>query len=356
MEINIKDIIKNIPEDLENNEEILRYIYIKLGNIFSYNRDYLYATDSRFSKDIYEDYLNIEIIDNAKIENKIEAVCKQITDILVEVINKIPEEKRKDTLSAKMLGYRKQEENHVAALVKSGDKNYYMDLYKDMYAIQKGFRTKYFALSGNDLEKELEKNLDMKADLRGIKCDEIPEENLEKTDKKLGYSFNGIYMDEAVEMLRKEMQIEDNWKKYEKDYEEITKKENKEDVITRLKLDFIFNNFRNNAKEDKIGMIELTKFYKRLYQTLLTKEEQNKNQLRRYDVTLRDNKNIPEDSMIYEVKREKENIYYIYKSENGKFVKITPKEILKIEEEGKLQYISQYSRPEFYKDFDELSR
>ena len=52
MEINIKDIIKNIPEDLENNEEILRYIYIKLGNIFSYNRDYLYATDSRFSKDI----------------------------------------------------------------------------------------------------------------------------------------------------------------------------------------------------------------------------------------------------------------------------------------------------------------
>ena len=30
MEINIKDIIKNIPEDLENNEEILRYIYIKL--------------------------------------------------------------------------------------------------------------------------------------------------------------------------------------------------------------------------------------------------------------------------------------------------------------------------------------
>lgn len=356
MEINIKDIIKNIPEDLENNEEILRYIYIKLGNIFSYNRDYLYATDSRFSKDIYEDYLNIEIIDNAKIENKIEAVCKQITDILVEVINNIPEEKKKDTLSAKMLGYRKEEENHVATLVKSGDKNYYMDLYKDMYAIQKGFRTKFFALSGNDLEKELEKNLDMKADLRGIKCDEIPEENLEKTDKKLGYSFNGIYMDEAVEMLRKEMQIEDNWKKYEKDYEEITKKENKEDVIARLKLDFIFNNFRNNSKEDKIGMIELTKFYKRLYQILLTKEEQNKNQLRRYDIRLRGSNNIYEDSMIIEIKRENEMLYYVYKNEDGKFLKTTQEEIIQKEKEGKLHYISDYVRPKFYTNYDELSR
>ena len=55
MKINIKEIINKIPKDLKSNEEILRYIYLELGNIFSYNRDYFYVSDSRFTKDIYEE-------------------------------------------------------------------------------------------------------------------------------------------------------------------------------------------------------------------------------------------------------------------------------------------------------------
>lgn len=354
MKINIKRMIDTIPENVESNEEILRYVYQKIGNIFTYNRDYLYVPDFRFSKDMYEYFLTIRMIDEAEYESKIKTICKQIAEIFVEVINKIPEEKKKDKLSAKMVGYRKGKENHVATLVKSGDKNYYMDLYRDIYAIQKGFRTKYFALSKEKLEEELKKYPDIRRDLGNIKCDKIDKKKIEEIDKKFGFSFNGIYMDDAIEALRKEMNIEDNWRKYTKDYDEITKKENKEDVIARLKIDFIFNHFKNNAQEEKMGIFELTKFYKRLYQTLLTEEEKKKNNLIRYDVKLANKDNELEDSIIYEIKRNKNCTYFIYENSEGQFRKITPDELQKKEKEGELEYLSEYGKFEFYEMDDEL--
>ena len=68
-----------------------------------------------------------------KSPNKIKVTCKQIADNLVRNINNIPKNWTKEKIVAKTVGYRKNEEMHVGTLVTIGKKNYYLDLYKDLY-------------------------------------------------------------------------------------------------------------------------------------------------------------------------------------------------------------------------------
>lgn len=350
MKINIKEIINNIPKDVKSNEEILRYIYLELGNKFSYNRDYFYVFDSRFTKDIYEDELGYT---EEHQEEKVKTVCKQIIDVFIETVNSIPDEVKKEKLDARMLGYRSVEENHVASLVRSGDKNYYMDLYRDIYRIQKGMRTIYFTPDEELLERQFKGYPEIKEDLEDIKCDKIDEKSIEEMDKKFGYSLNGIYMDDAIKMLKKEMQNEENWKRYIDDYDDLTRKENKEDIIARLKIDFMFKHFNNNVNE-KIGIYEICKFYDRLYDSLLTENEKKKNVLKRYDIKKNNDNGQREDSVIYEIRRDNGNLYYIYEGDKGRFKEETQENLKEEEKERKLQYLSDYVRPDF--DEDEITR
>ena len=41
MKISINEILENMPKNLTDIEKV-RYIYLALGNIFSYDRDYMY--------------------------------------------------------------------------------------------------------------------------------------------------------------------------------------------------------------------------------------------------------------------------------------------------------------------------
>ena len=70
MKISIEKIIKEIPENLTPREE-LRYLYLKLGNIFSYNRDFLNSKDYRQIKRIYNDFITISMIEKGIYQNKI---------------------------------------------------------------------------------------------------------------------------------------------------------------------------------------------------------------------------------------------------------------------------------------------
>lgn len=350
MKINIKEIIDNIPKDVKSNEEILRYIYLELGNRFSYNRDYFYVLNPTSSKDIYDEWVQFT---EDKDEEKVKTVCKQIIESFVKAVNSILYKVKKENIEARILGFRYDEENHVAALVKSGDKKYYMDLYRDIYRIQKGMRTKYFTPDEEVLQRQLKGHPEIKEDLGEIKCDKIDEKTIEEMDKKFGYSLNGIYMDDAIEMLKREMENEENWKKYIEDYDDLTKKENKEDIIARLKIDFMFKYFNNNVNE-KIGIYEICKFYDRLYDSLLTESEKKKNVLKRYDIKKNNDKRQREESVIYEIKRDNGNLYYIYEGDKGRFKEETQEKLKEDENEGNLQYLSDYVRPDF--DDDEFSR
>ena len=63
MKISINNILKNMPNNLSDLEKV-RYIYIEIGKIFSYNRDFLYVSNYRILDDIYSDTITINMIEN----------------------------------------------------------------------------------------------------------------------------------------------------------------------------------------------------------------------------------------------------------------------------------------------------
>lgn len=73
--------------------------------------------------------------------------------------------------------------------------------------------------------------------------------------------------------LRKKWQKKKIGKKYIDEFD-TTKAIEKEDVIARWKIDFIFKHVKNNRLEqNEMGIVELNKFYKRIYESILNEKE-----------------------------------------------------------------------------------
>lgn len=313
MKISIEKIIKEIPENLTPREE-LRYLYLKLGNIFSYNRDFLNSKDYRQIKRIYNDFITISMIEKGIYQNKIIATCKQFAEATSDTINESNQYKRR--IKARTVGYVEDEESHVEVIATIDGKNYCLSIDKDLYKIQKGMKTKGFAT-------------DKKA-IDGTECGTMTEEELKKIDEKLGYCKNGIYTDDIIQLLKKEMAEEQNW-------EQFNQGKPKESAF-QYKIDFIFRYLKNNAaKQDEMNIYEVDKYYKKLYGSLLTEEEKQKNKLRSIDIkTIQDGKLIK--SVLYEIQREKRNLYYIYSQQEKTFIETTKEEILEWIKKGILEY------------------
>lgn len=306
MKISIKQIKKEMPDDLTPIEKV-RYIYLKLGNIFSYNRDFLNITNYKILEDIYNDYITISMIEEGNYQNKITATCKQHAEITSEVINSINEK-----LDARTIGYVEGEQNHIEVIVTIEEKRYCLDISKDLYKIPKGLKTKGFARESKAVD--------------GSKCDVLPEEELKKIDEKIGYCKYSMYTDDIIQLLKKEMEQEKNWEKYSDGKPKSS--------AFHYKLDFIFKHLKNNELEqDQMGVWETHKYYKMLYYRLLTKEEIEQNKLRVLEIIL--NK---EKSILYEIQMKQGNLYYIYSHEEKTFIETTEAEIIRLQENGNLKY------------------
>lgn len=320
-------------------EEVVRKIYLNLGNKFSYDRDYLYS-DWEKSKEIYERTIMPGVLKNLKSPNKIKVTCKQIADSLVEAINKIPEELIQEKIIAKAVGYRKDEEMHIGTLVTIGKKNYYLDLYKDLYRIQKGMQTKYFAPSEENLEKIKQQYSSVREDIEGIEFETIEKERLRQMDYKNGYLKYGLYMDDVIETIRREMQKEENFREYIEDYDKINSKEERSKTILKWKIEFLFKYLRNEFLDRNIGISEIDKLYKKIYYSLLTEEEKAESILCTIDVHNKDEEGNRKEGIIYKIYIKGEELNYIY--ENGKkgFSPITKEELDERKKKGTLLYDS----------------
>ncbi len=324
-------------------EEKIRKIYFNLGNKFSYDRDYLYS-DWKKSKEIYERTIMPGVLENIAPSNKMKVTCKQMAISLVEAINHIPEDTTQEKIVAKAVGYRPDEEMHVGTLVTIGQKKYYLDLYKDLYRIQRGMRTKYFAPSNEKLEKIKEQYPSVKEDIEGIEFETIEEEKLKQMDIKLGYVKYGLYMDDVIETLKKEMQEEQNLKEYIEDYDKIKNKEERNRIILKWKIDYIFKYLKNGFLEDDIGMEETSKLYRKIYYSLLTKEERESSILCTLDAHYKDKKGKWRQGCVYKIYVKGEEIYYIYEEEQKGFVSISREELEEKRKNNNLSYDSSFER------------
>lgn len=303
-------MVQNMPKGWSALEQV-RYLYLQLGNVFSYNRDYLHVTDPRILREIYEDFITIPMIENGNYQNKINAVCKQHARILCDTLNS----NREKDIKAKTVGYVEGEENHIDVVVTVEGKNYNLNISKDLYKIQKGMKTKGFATKSTALD--------------GTVCEILSEEEIKKMDEKNGYCKYGVYTDDILQLLRKEMEEEQNWEQFYKG--------KKKDTVFQYKIDFIFRHLKNNQLEEmEMGIYEVDKYYRKLYSSLLTEEEKQENKLVSMDIRVNtQGKN--EKSLLYKIKNPNKNLYYIYDKGEKTFVEITPKEILKMQENGILE-------------------
>lgn len=321
-------------------EEMVRKLYVTLGNKFSYDRDYTYSNDWNRNKEIYEKPILPGVLENIKSPNKIKVTCKQMADSLVEAINKIPEELTQEKIKAKTVGYRQDREMHIGTLVTIGKKNYYLDLYKDLYRIQREMKTRYFAPSKENLEKIKQQYSSVREDIEGIELKTIDEEQLRQMDLKNGYLKYGLYMDDAIETMRKEMQEEENLRKYIENYDKINNKEERNKVIFKWKIEFIFRYMKNEVLEKDIGISEIDKFYKKIYYSLLTEEEKRISILSSIDIHNKDEYGNKKNGILYKIYIRGEELNYIYEDRQKGFVPISKEEIKERRDNKSLLYDS----------------
>ena len=135
-------IVKNVPYNLEP-IEIVRWIYLKLGSIFSYNLKILTEYEKSIEPLNYKQNPNIPI---SRYQT-----CIQISEIFSTIINNL----NIPNLSAKIIPLKLENkayaQDHKAVEVVYGEEKYLMDLTLDLYLIQNEFQTKHFGFT-TDME------------------------------------------------------------------------------------------------------------------------------------------------------------------------------------------------------------
>lgn len=134
---------------------------------------------------------------------------------------------------------------------------------------------------------------------------------------------------------------------------DIDKKSVKDGIITKWKLDFIFKYIKNNQSDEKtMGMIELNRYFYKIYDTILTKEEKKQNKLYAIKISEKTDDNKYVKSLLYKIKRQNDNLYYIYDSNQKGFIEIKNEELKKLSDKKGIIYESKYDIPKF-EDGDE---
>ncbi len=322
MKTKVEEIIEKMPEDLSDIEKV-RYMYLNCGDSFTYDRDYIYLGMNEKSKETYEKEFIWPDINNNESEERIKAICTQIVDGINSAINTMANKVKTDEkINARKVGYVDGEQYHVATLVDIGKDTYFLDLYKDLYRIQRGMKTKYFAPSESVLEQEKSKHKSLKEQLEGVDCKSLSDDEIMQMDKKCGYNKNGIYIEDAIKYLKEEMQDEENLKQYVN--EDGT---NREEAILKWKLDYICKYLINNKQENSLDINELQKYFIKLYYSILTEEEQRKNMLIPIDIHLDG-----EQSVLFNIYTSMGHMFYIYKGKDIGIERVSDEELKELRE------------------------
>ena len=220
-------IMANMPEDLSDIEKV-RYIYLKLGNIFSY--------DYRIMKNL--DVINEQIDYSSSSINKYQT-CIHISEILALLLNNIDANCKAQVITRPMEG-RDYMQDHVAVEVEFKDGlKILLDLTLDLFLIQSGMQTKQFGFTTN---------IEGDYDIISLKeCREM--------DKKLGY-IKEDYTNKKIMDLKNELDS--------KDYSNMSKREIIEYKISQIKEKLLVK-FSGNY--------ESMRYIANLFLTILNKDE-----------------------------------------------------------------------------------
>ena len=318
----IDTIINNMPQNISQIEKAY-YIYLELGKIVSESPQFVFT--NREGKERHY---------NDVIDSKYYGICKSISELYVSILK----DKRIGISADLVKEYPENTLTHIDAILKIDGKNYIANLISDLSRIKTSRRVNNF---GYDLSRYVQDPIIKEENefyLKRLeqhygKIDSLTREDIEKLDKKLGYSFfvpkiskeneRGIYTEDTIELLRKDMDNPEVFKKYVLHNQDVPK----EDLL-KYKLDYIFENIDKITKyNSNVNYLENIRYYMYIARKILSKEECLR--IHAYAATVgNDLSNI---ISILKVKplneNEKDNIYYVYSTEDKKYICKTPEQM-----------------------------
>lgn len=310
----IEEIIANAPKGLSKNY-MMRYLYLELGKMYRRDISFFYGTNSEKIQ-IY----NQEI--NPNDENNRDIICKSIGKIYEEVFKRAGIKatciSKADSKTGSTSPF-----PHVDMIVEGEEgKKYYMNPMDDLYRIQMGAKTRRFGTRTDKYD--------------GL--DYFEEDEIKKMDDALGYTYNGMYMDEVFEMIRKEFLDRSKMKAHIlNERPDLTNRDLTKDFLLEYKLDFIFDYI--NYGKDMRGYIELSKYYKDIFGQLLNKTERSK--IKKYNICHKDRHNKDTMQAAMEVKLGDKTVYYVVSNGSNEYKKMTPIEFIRYMENGEWKFLKE---------------
>lgn len=315
----IDTIINNIPKNLSNLEKAY-YIYLELGKILSENPKFVFSN--------IEDKI---IHYNDNIDSQYYGICKSISELYVNIL-------KDDRIGISAESVKKTPESpitHIDTILKIDGKNYIANLISDLSRIKTSRRVNSFCFDLNRLadipEDEAYKNR-LRQHYGKIDC--LSRKDMEILDKKLGYSFfmqyfpndeRGIYTEDTIELLKKEMDNPELFKKYILHNKDIPKEE-----WLKYKMNYIFENISKFTNYNgKINYLENIRYYLYVAKKLLSKEECSR--IQSYAATIGDDfSNIISILKVRHLNfsnSQNNNVYFLYSTKDRRYIEKTPEEM-----------------------------
>ena len=321
----IESLINNMPEVLSEMEKAY-YIYMGLGKIVSENPEFVF-TDRAGKEAHYNDQMDTEFY----------GICKSISELYVSVL-------KDERIGIKAELVKKSPNSpitHVDTVLKVDGKYYIANLISDLSKIKSSRRIDSF---GAGLER-FDRNPKMKEDYeeyvkklekRFGKFATLTREQREEMDAKLGYSYlplvskdesnelskRGLYTEDVIELLRKDMKNPESFKKYVLHDKDVPKEE-----YLKYKLKYIFDNINKYTDYTAdMNYLENIRYYIYVAKKLLPSDELNR--INTYVATIDDDKrNVVSIFKVSPNEKDGLNDYFMYSKEDKKYNEVSQMEM-----------------------------
>ena len=305
----VEDILKNAPSNISK-DMLMRYIYLELGKMYRRDVNFFYGTDEE-KAEIYNRKFKLDT-------SNIDVICKSIgEDIYVKVFEQAG-------IRAKCVNKPTNSPFPHVDIVASPDEGkhwYYMNPLDDLYRIQGGLKTQRFGTQTSKYE--------------GL--DYYTEEQLREMDNTLGYTYNGMYMDEFFDVIREEFMNRAKIKRHILEARpDITRKDLTKDFYIEYKMDFIMQHIAEFQRMQ--GYIELKKYQKEIFGRVLTQVERGAIKIHNLCNLLNDKTNM---KSVIEVCLSKGHIYYITEKGTSEYKKLTAEQMIEYMENEEWHFLKE---------------
>lgn len=324
---NIEQIKNEIRAYEEKNgkmpkEKKAYYIYRRMGQVYSYKEAFFFYSNENMTKQ--EHYDRIDIYREGVTEEG-EAICVDMNRSCVDFM-------REEGINASLYFMNTRNPlSHADGCFEVDGKYYFFDLTADVMKIQTGMRTRNFGISQERIAERLfdenpKKNREyhlnrMNEQNEGEKFSEISQEMIEEWDNEFGFTYKGLYTNDVLDIMKEES--------FDRKFMEELFETKHSDELVQRKFEFVMKyvGIIGTNRKRKVGNIEAMEYYRKLSDYILTKEE-----IRDYIEMCKgfiEKDGRRQGKNIAVIKKENENIYYLYNPEKQIYERIEKEALIK---------------------------